>query len=111
MEIKGTPWMGHFNQRESSIRRSLGQHARHNAHIKIGATSNPTQRWQAHRGENWKEMILLWETTSYRDIKYAEKQLIEWAKGYDRIDSWNERDGGAGLNKDADSYFIYVLLE
>ena len=100
---------GHWNQLVSTIRHSLGQFYRRNDLIKIGATQNPEQRWSTYSIDGWREMVVLWETTSYDQIKSAEKEAIDWAWEYDGLE--NDRGGGAGLRRGADRYFLYAVLE
>lgn len=93
-----------------SLRAALGQHARRHDEIKIGLTVNPEARWNAHKQENWKEMVVIYETSSPRFASNIERDLIKhgWDFHYDK--SWNEITGGGSLQHGHLRYYVYVLL-
>ena len=97
---------GPFNQVDETLRRKVGQFSRRYEYIKIGATSNPTQREQAHRRNGWVELITLWRTTSYERAKEAEEMLINWEWGR----AENEISDAVGLSPDKKEYFVYVIV-
>lgn len=98
---------GPLSRVESTLRRKVGAYGRHYASIYIGATYDPITREQQHRAHGrGTELITLWRTTSYRNAKHAEKELIKW--GWNRIE--NPWGGGGGLSRDKGEYFIYVLV-
>lgn len=115
------PWFdwcikGSWNRVEPTVRRKLGRFKRFAAEhysgcVKVGATNNPYVRWTSHkRGTGWEEMVVLWETTSYRDVSRAERTLIEWASRYEDADCMNFVGGGGGLSPSATHHYVYVLL-
>jgi hypothetical protein len=55
-------------------------------------------------------MIVLWQTTSYEDVKRAESSLIKWADGYSDVECMNFIGGGGGVKPGAGLYYVYVLL-
>ena len=104
---------GHFNQIEGTLHRKVGQLVRYHGPVYIGATSRPRSREQAHKRNGWverPEIILLWKTTSYARAAEAEDRLINWARSREHLRYDDQRDGGAGLSRDASVYYVYALV-
>jgi len=105
---------GHFSFVESEIHRKLGQFKRYavrnySGRLKIGATDDPDERWYYHRiTRRWREMVVLWQTSSLRGIKLAENTIIQFAWDYDDIECLNEI--ASGYAYESDYYYLYVLL-
>ena len=113
MLITNCLWAGHLSSVLTTLRRSLGQYARHHRFIYVGATSDQKGRWTAHEREDWEHMILLWSTSSHQQIRRAKTELIDWAweRYSGRTIVENQRAGGGGLSNDSSRYFVYVLIE
>ena len=102
---------GHLCNVMSALRKALGQYARHNGSIKVGLTVNPEQRWEAHRRDGWREMVVIYETRSSRYVGDAEKKLIGHSFLRHNKRCWNIYNGGGGLREGFPKYYIYVILE
>ena len=104
---------GHYSQVVGSLRRSLGQYIRHNTDFKVGLTTNPDQRWnRGHRHHGWRELVVLYKTTSENSAREMERALIRHGKRPGVLaDCWNNRPGGEGLRRGHHEYYVYVVLE
>lgn len=110
MGIRWNQWTGHYKEYLPTLRRSVSQYIRNNEEFKIGVTTNPDTRWPHHKAEEWREMVVVYETSSFEYAKKVEIDLIEhgWNSYLDY--SWNERNGGGGLQAMYEKYYIYILL-
>lgn len=111
MSIRYDYLTGHFDQVCESLRRALGQYARHCDRFKVGLTVDPEQRWTDHAADKWTEMVVVYHTSSSRYAAQMEKELIQHGWNSRVLAwSWNEVRGGGGLRRDYYDYYIYVLL-
>lgn len=111
MSVRWNQWSGHYSQVGESLRRALSQYTRNNSEFKVGLTVDPEQRWQAHKGHEWREMVVIYETTSRKSAANAERDLIDHGlKEHIDAESFNEVRGGGGVQHGYDAYYIYVLL-
>lgn len=103
---------GHLNQLEGSLRRKLGQFTQHYGNIYVGVSYHPERRARQHEREGlseengWSSLIVIWRTTSYKSAQKAERILIDWAGE----NSVNMARGGAGLKRNAEQHFVYVVV-
>ncbi len=111
MSVRWNQWTGHYSQVAESLRRALGQYMTRNSEFKVGLTVDPDQRWGGHAPDGWREMVVIYETSSARSAAQAERELIEhgWESQIDS-ESWNLVRGGGGLQQGYDAYYVYVLL-
>ncbi len=72
--------------------------------FKVGITNNPNARAANYRGE-YDEMILVYQTTSYKNLCEVERILTTYYAGW----SDNRNDGGGGPSGDG-LYYVYVVL-
>ena len=111
MGLRYAPHTGHLSNLIETLNRALGQYQRYYHHFKIGLTTNPEARWWIHQQDGWLEMVVVYETTSVKYAREAERWLVEYGWERDYIaESWNEVSGGGGLHPWHDWYFIYIIL-
>lgn len=84
---------------------------RWNTEFKVGLTVNPDRRWSDHARHEWREMVVVYATSSRSYAAAAERELIEhgWASHID-CESFNLVRGGGGARHGYSEYYIYVLL-
>jgi len=107
---------GHTQAVISGLRKALAAYARHNPHIKVGRTNEPSRRWTEHQrereadGDSWERMVVIYVTSSSHYAREVEKGLIEHVrqKDYD-VGGWNKR--GGDQESLAKANYVYVLLE
>jgi predicted GIY-YIG superfamily endonuclease len=107
---------GKFRDVETSLRRALGQYARHHNYLKIGRTNDPERRWTEHQRErrkvsdSWSRMVVIYESSSFNDIVQAEKLLIDYARQtHYEAEVWNDISGSD--KGEPSTEYIYVLLD
>jgi hypothetical protein len=100
---------GHLSNLVPSLRRALGQYARYCTEFKIGLTVDPQSRWRAHVRDGWREMVVVYSTTSEDYVWDAEQLLIEhgldayyYAECLNRI--------GGGLRRGHRRYYVYIVV-
>lgn len=112
---------GHANAVMGDLRRCIGQYARRYDYIKVGITKNPEVRWLQHQSErrlhddSWEEMVVIYETSSWRRACMVENLLIKYAQSRPyKCVLWNAVGGGGGQNpvltRNCRAY-VYVLLD
>ncbi len=76
--------------------------------FKVGISSQPSKRAALYRYKDphYKEMVVIYSTTSEATVRRAEKDLINWFK--DDYECDNEANGG-GPTAEA-PYYLYVVL-
>lgn len=111
ISVRWVEWKGHYLSIMPSLKKAIGQYNRYCNNIKIGLTVNPDQRWQFHKLDGWREMVVIYETNSPNYAKEIEKQLINhgWEFHYNK--SWNEKSGGGTLQHGHSKYYVYLLLD
>jgi len=72
--------------------------------FKVGITNNPYAR-AANYGSEYDEMILVYETSSDKNLREVERILTAYYTGW----SDNRNDGGGGRRGDG-PYYVYVVL-
>jgi len=72
--------------------------------FKVGITNNPYAR-AANYGDQYDEMIVVYQTTSDKNLRELETLLTDYYAGH----SDNQNDGGAGPRGQG-PYFLYVVV-
>ena len=100
---------GHLSRLETQLRRRVTGFAKWWARIKIGITNYPENRARQHylNDPSWNKMIVLWETSSIKQVREAERRLTNWAWYCKGIK--NEVSGGSGREGEK-PYYLYILL-
>lgn len=77
----------------------------------IGSSSNVENRWESHRANGWRKMVVLYEAFSAGIAADIERDLIAWSRatGF-RVDGDNRAPGGEGIRGDRSRHHIYVLV-
>jgi hypothetical protein len=102
----GWPSQINLHQRVSAF-----THAGRVTSFKIGITSNPDRRasvYKAH-GTRYEEMVVLYQTSSKKNVREMEQILIHYFRENERID--NNNAGGGGLIDDDGPYYLYITLQ
>lgn len=110
-EITGQP-----SAVSSRLRRAISQYARHHpCGFQIGVTNNPQNRFNVYRnsagyeGGLYERMIVLYETSSAKNVCVLEKELIKYF--YERPGNKNVNCGGGGpFRTGSPPYYLYVVL-
>ena len=77
----------------------------------IGSSSNYSNRWERHRGNGWRKMVVLYEAWSAGIAADIERELITWSRGTGfRVEGENRARGGEGILGDRSRHHIYVLV-
>ena len=117
---------GHYWMVESGLKQTLGQYARHNPKIYVGAIGqylsdakkerDPDSRLDEHiKLKPWVDrMVVIYGTTSFHYVVETEKNLIKYVreKYPSQIQIMNspKSKGGEGLRAGCPYYYVYVLL-
>jgi hypothetical protein len=77
--------------------------------FKIGITGNPKKRAQIYRanGADYGRMIILYQTSSEKNIREMERVLCELYSGI----SENSNKGGGGKLSLEKKYYLYIILK
>ncbi|MBI2830578.1 MAG: hypothetical protein HYX81_05415 [Chloroflexi bacterium] len=99
---------GYPSQVISTLNRALGQFARQNGKVYVGATGSCYSCEYRHQREEWPYMVYVYETQTKKHAREIEKKLIDHCQvhGY----ATNVRAGGAGLREGAGRYYVYVCM-
>ncbi len=95
----------------STLRRKVGALSRHRGfHQKIGITANPTTRWYWHRARGWRDMEIIYRSSSYENAQTLERLLIRYmdhcrSPGY----YYNTAPGGEGRRPAEGPFYVYVI--
>jgi hypothetical protein len=102
---------GHADDVFILLRQFLGLLVSRGSNFKVGVTIDPGQRWSAHRQHGWREMVVVYHTTSPNYAGSIEDDLIlhGWRSHF-LARSWNAVRGGGGVVRDASHYYVYVLI-
>ena len=102
---------GHINFALSTLHRAIGQYLRYHSKFKIGITGKPKQRARRLAFDGWKEMVLIYSTTSDAYGRYSEYMLFkrDLLKKYP-TQCLNRAGGGTGVRVGHKRYFIYILF-
>ena len=102
---------GHINFVLATLHRAIGQYLRYHSKFKVGITGKPKQRARRLAYDGWKEMVLIYSTTSKGYGKYAEYMLIKdnLLRKYPG-QCLNHAGGGVGVRVGHKRYFIYILF-
>jgi len=79
--------------------------------FKVGLALQPEKRWHEHERSGWKDMVLVYFTTSKQTAQQAEKLLIQhgWQNHY-IAESWNIVRDNVILQQSHEGYYVYVVL-
>ena len=115
MPVRWNFWTGHVPEIIPTLRRSLRAYARNAGKFKVGLAKDPEHRWHHYRNEKhrWREMVVIYRTTSPDKAREAESLLIEHGRTrYPRKSQNKKRDGGGRRPGIADGhdYYVYVVL-
>lgn len=100
---------GHLSHLETQLRRRVTGFAKWWVRIKIGITNYPEKRAQEHYSDDprWNKMIVLWETSSIKQAREAERSLTDWTWYY----KGNRAKVAGGGGKEGEKpYYLYILL-
>jgi hypothetical protein len=105
--------VGRVNDALPETKQKLNGYLRSYDRIKIGATTDPEQRWRrGHERDGWDKMVLVYRSNHAGSTRSMEKKLIEYARGTNfRVKPANVLPGGEGINDGYDKYWVYVLVE
>ena len=108
---------GHARNMRAVLARTLAAYARRADWIKIGITRTPEARFYNHQrewpeGEEWKRMVVIYQSSSWRSVCAVEDELIQYARETSWRDKlWNQRAGGGGCPPRYDGpYWVYLLI-
>jgi len=92
MPVRWNFWTGHVPEIIPTLRRALGAYARNAGKFKVGLAKDPEHRWHHYRNEKhrWREMVVIYRTTSPDKAREAESLLIEHGRTRYRKKSRNE---------------------
>ncbi len=106
MEILERFKTGNKTSIKGKIQKSIVWHCEH-YDVKVGITSNPRARASSYRSSgSYDKMVILYETTSEKEIRELEKYLVE--KNWEIVN--NEIGGGGGPLGKA-PHFLYIICK
>lgn len=81
--------------------------------VKIGATTDPAQRWRrGYAGGSWTKMVVLVGSDKPGSTRSMERGLIRHARATNfRVRPENVLGGGEGIEDGHRRYFVYVVVE
>lgn len=75
--------------------------------IYVGITDSPKRRWYQHsKTKKWREMQVMYESTSIRNARLLERDLIDYAR--DKLA--NSVAGGGGKVGAGSKQYLYFLI-
>ncbi len=105
---------GYPSQVKEDLSRMVKRYAKGGIPHKVGASSDPLKRFIRHLSDDpgWREMKVLYETSSIKNVRLIEDELIGICKEFD-IDlvSENKVRGGGGVKEGKKQYYVYILLD
>ena len=105
---RGCLWRGWPAGVVGNLKRSISGYAHRADAFRIGITSSPEQRAYPYLREGWERMIVLYTTTSSRNVRRLETTLLQ--HNWEREDLHNfQGGGGVGMNAEG-PYYLYVVL-
>ena len=104
---RGCLWSGWPAGVVENLKRSISGYARHADAFRIGITNSPERRAYPYLREGWDRMIVLYTTTSSRNVGRLETTLLQ--HNWEREDLHNFQGGGVGMNAEG-PYYLYVVL-
>ena len=104
-EIGGRPGEGLYDR----LHHRIGRYQDGRPPIRIGLTTDPMHRWNEHRREGWKEMLMIY-STSNRDFAVAVREGLV-ARGWEEhFGGWNYEPEGERISGDYLRYYLYLLV-
>ncbi|MBV5347410.1 GIY-YIG nuclease family protein [bacterium] len=110
MNVRYAIQAGWPNQLNLHQRVSAFTHAGRVASFKIGITSDPGRRASVYtaNGTRYEEMVVLYSTSSKRNVREMEQILVQYFRENERMD--NDNAGGGGLICEDGPYYLYITL-
>lgn len=95
-----------------NVKQRLNGYLSHYDRIKIGATTDPTTRWElGYNDGTWSKMVVLYKAPYPGSVRSMEKKLIAYARTTNfRVRPENVRPGGENIRDGDAQYFVYVVV-
>ena len=93
----------------SKLKRKISQLKRNRTRFKVGSTGNPSYRINGYNLNLYKQMYVVYKTSSLKYMMEIEDELISFFKNYDINDNCNGGSAGPAPTQ-SNSYFVYVTV-
>lgn len=108
---------------QTTLKRAIGQYARHNDYLYIGLTQQkPNRRFSQHKyhwtkkGYFWRKMIVIYKSGCFTTMQFAEDMFIRYAQQQIRNNKYQCRLLNSATSrrprhaKNPNAYWVYILI-